>query len=198
MDSTIRASRRDPSTGLAAEIKRLRQSERLDDFEPEALTIDGETYDASLTSGCLMSDARADGVAYVEVYHLGPGEQVDAYTDWYLCRDAEAAGAFVRARWAEMVEDDPEEFRHMVGSETLIAWALGRSAGPERLAALAGKQPDALRTHVSSLTEWLDLTATAPEEELASYDGEECEVERVGSELVEKLGFVPTVAYRVN
>jgi hypothetical protein len=91
----------------------------------------------------------------------------------------------------------------MVGDETLIRWALGQNAGPGL-------------TQVNSLDKWLDLWLDTPAEHFASYDGEEHDVEGPTAEerasddeetvafvtgwdeLVEELGFTPTVAYRSN
>jgi hypothetical protein len=66
-----------------------------------------------------------------------------------------------------------------LGAETLIRWALGMPAGPGS-------------AQVCSLNEWLDLWLETPEEEL----GEEFEVVQVAEDLVERLGFVPRVAYK--
>lgn len=65
------------------------------------------------------------------------------------------------------------------------AWALGNPAGPGS-------------TQVESLEEWLDLWLDTPEEEFASYDGEEVEASEADEELIEELGFTPAVAYRHN
>ena len=91
----------------------------------------------------------------------------------------------MREYWQDMAENDPSEFTCIVGADTLIKWALGRSAGP-------GSH------HVCSLDEWLDLMAENPEGHLASYDGCECEVTHVDDEdeVVAQIGFVPEVAYR--
>ncbi len=105
-------------------------------------------------------------------------------TEWYLAKDSEAAGVAAREYWQDMAKNDPQEFTCMVGKETLVAWALGQYAGPGF-------------TQVKSLADWLDLRLDIPEEHFASWDGQECEVERVGR-LREELGFAPTVAYRHN
>lgn len=104
--------------------------------------------------------------------------------EYYLAESSEKAGEAARERWADMAENDPREFEAMVGAETLVKWCLGQYAGPGS-------------TQVKSLQEWLDLTADHPEEEFASYDGHEREVERVGR-LQDELGFCPTMAYRAN
>ena len=113
------------------------------------------------------------------------GFTVDVRTDnkygttIYIFEDEEEAGNYAREYWREMIEQDPDEAVHILGSDTLIQWALGRSAGPGS-------------SKVSSLNEWLDLYKSAPEEHFESgpYD-----IEAIGENLVEKLGFHPTVAY---
>jgi len=129
-----------------------------------------------------------------ELYHvtntrqIGYGDTVEIDTEegesFILSEDDDTAGAAARERWEDMAKNDPSEFACMVGEETLIAWALGQSAGPGN-------------THVTSLNEWLDLVATVPNEEWAGYDGQERTVDRVGK-LASELGYVPTVAYRCN
>jgi len=96
-----------------------------------------------------------------------------------LFRDREEAGKFVREYWEDFINHEtPEEVTCMLGAETLIAWALGREAGPGS-------------TKVSSLKEWLDLHIDVPEEHFE----EEYSIETIGTNLVEILGFKPTVAF---
>jgi len=83
--------------------------------------------------------------------------------EWYIFDDAESAGLRAREYWEDMVQQDPKEFTCLVGEETLVAWALGQSAGPGY-------------SKVHSLEEWLDLWLDTPEEQWASYDGNEVEV----------------------
>ena len=130
---------------------------------------------------------KIDGEIYTveEVYQGGylPIVQCDG-AEFYVAEDSEAAGKAARRYWEDRANDDAEEFACLVGRETLVAWGLGRSAGPGY-------------SQVRSLQEWLDLWLSTPEEEFASYDGDERQVNRVGRLSVE-LGFVPTVAYRHN
>ncbi len=105
--------------------------------------------------------------------------------DYYVAENPEEAGKAARQYWQDMVENDPEEFKCIVGVEALVAWALGQSYAPGTLG-------------VRSLDEWLDLHLDAPEENFASYDGEELEVSTVSPALIDDLGFTPTVAYRHN
>ena len=97
----------------------------------------------------------------------------------YVFKDEEEAGKHAREYWRELVEDDPDEAVAILGAENLIQWALGRSAGPGS-------------TKVTSLNEWLDLYKDDPSEhfEMGPY-----EIEAIGENIVEKLGFRPTVAY---
>ena len=97
----------------------------------------------------------------------------------YLFRSREEAGEWVRQYWESRINDDPEDAIQFLGAETLVRWALGQPAGPGS-------------SQVRSLQEWLDLWLDTPEEEL----GEEFEVVQVADDLVEKLGFLPKVAFR--
>ena len=139
------------------------------------ITIDGETFNSE---DCVIDvNARyaPEGGAEITI----DGEE------FLVFPDAKTAGKAARARWADMAENDPREFTCMVGESTLVAWGLGQAAGPGS-------------AKVRSLSEWLDLHLDCPEEEFASYDGEEREVEHASNALVKELGFTPTVAYRTN
>ena len=173
MDHSIRTLEREAASGDdAATLRLLRARERADGFDNESIVIDGETF-AEASLGYEISEG---------VHSITFGDDPREYI---VAESAEVAGQAARARWAEMAEHDPAEFRCMVGDQALIAWALGQPAGPGS-------------TKVTSLDAWLDLHLDTPEEEFAGYDGEHCDVERVGSELADELGFVPTVAYRTN
>ena len=103
-------------------------------------------------------------------------------TELHLFKDEEQAGEYARDYWKDFIESDPDSAVEMLGAKTLIAWALGQFAGPGT-------------TQVRSLEEWLDLYLDAPDEhfELGPYD-----IEAIGENLVEKLGFKPTVAYAMG
>lgn len=119
---------------------------------------------------------------------IGFGDGVEIETDegdFIVFEDSDAAGEAAREYWVELLENDPEEFRTIVGDENLINWALGRYAGP-------GAQK------TESLEAWLDLWLNNPEEQWASYDGEEQDVESLTSEAETDIGFIPKVAYRTN
>lgn len=132
---------------------------------------------------------RIDGELCIieEVYnheHTLPMVVLDNGRKYYLAEDAEMAGVRARGYWEDMADFHSDEFASMVGEKTLVAWALGKCAGPGS-------------TLVSSLEEWLDLWLDTPEEHFASYDGDECRVNRAGR-VCDEIGFTPTVAYRHN
>jgi len=106
------------------------------------IRIDGEFVDARVDGGYVVSEGRRE---------------------WSVFASREDAGKEARGYWADMADNDPTEFRHMVGDESLVQWALGRYAGPGS-------------TRVRSLDAWLDLWLDTPDEHFASYDGEEREV----------------------
>lgn len=137
-------------------------------LKPTRIRIDGELYNVS------------------NVYDGGylPMIETEEGCDFYLAEDSEKAGEAARKYWEDMANDDPSEFRAIIGDEALVAWALGQPYAPGSVS-------------VNSLNEWLDLVATVPEEEFAGYDSQEREVNRCGI-LANELGFMPTVAYRHN
>jgi len=101
--------------------------------------------------------------------------ELEDKTEWYFFEDHDAAGEAAREYWADMAENDPSEFACIVGEQTLIAWALNQSAGPGSV-------------QVHNLEEWLDLWLNTPEEQWASYDGEEIEGVCLSPRLCESLG----------
>lgn len=172
MDGHIRELERQAATGdprAASLLERAREriAPRLGGME---IIIDGETYEIN------------------SVYELGwnNGHCISCgRLEFHVFENAEEAGKAARAYWENMAQNDPSEFRCIVGDEALIAWALG--------------QPATTGCSVtSSLNEWLDLWLNTPEEQWGSYDNTELDVERTGADLREELGFTPTVAYRHN
>ena len=100
-------------------------------------------------------------------------------TDIMLFKTREDAGQYARQYWEDYVEcESSEEVVSLLGAETLISWALGRSAGPGT-------------SKVNNLEEWLDLYIDTPEEHFE----EEYSIEAIATNLVEILGFKPTVAF---
>ena len=150
--------------------------------EGRKLTLDGETVTISEARETWwegrMKGGRYDGERFdIRSWEV---EFEDAPGEYILFLDAEAAGKAARIYWQDKAENDPEEFRAIVGDKALIAWALGQPASPGAAT-------------VGNLAEWLDLWLDVPEEAWARYDGNECEAEyhRPGKPVV-------CVAYRTN
>jgi hypothetical protein len=97
----------------------------------------------------------------------------------HVFKDEEQAGDYAREYWRDYIEGDPASAVEILGAENLVQWALGRSAGPGM-------------TKVNSLEEWLDLYKEDPSEH---FESGPYEIEAIGQNIVEKLGFRPTVAY---
>ena len=121
-------------------------------------------------------------IGYSGVYEL----TLDDGTEWIVAPSSEVAGDAAMDYWRDMAEHDPKEFTCLVGEETLLAWALGRPAGPGN-------------TKVRNLQEWLELWRNTPEEHWGSYDSTECDAS-ICAELQEKLGYEghEVVVYRHN
>ena len=146
-----------------------------------------EDIDDGIDDGMQMTLDGDERIEVDEVRQIHPEEGSGAIVEegsreWYVFDSFESAGSFARKHWADM---PASELRCIIGDEVLVAWALGEWAGPGS-------------TQVRSLGEWFDLHKDAPEETLASYDGESCDVDSVTPALVEELGFTPVVAYRIN
>ena len=104
-------------------------------------------------------------------------------SELYLFKDEEEAGQFARDYWEDYIDhESSEDIVEMLHAETLVSWALGKLAGPGS-------------SKVRNLEEWLDLYLEAPDEhfELGPF-----EIEAIGENIVEKLGFKPTVAYSMG
>ena len=132
------------------------------------VVIDGETHEIDkLTKG------------HYELPTITIGKM-----EFYIAENSTIAGEKAREYWEEL---DPEELTCIIGTDTLVAWALGQSAGPGS-------------TAVNSLEEWLDLWLGTPEEHFATYDS--CEyVLEISDKLQQELGWdtkSDCVAYRSN
>jgi len=123
-----------------------------------------------------MSNIRIEG-EFFDVSTACGGTVCDGRMEWRLFADAEEAGKEARAHWADMVDNDPSEFRSLVGDESLVKWALGQYAGPGG-------------TKVNSLEKWLDLWLDTPAEHFASYDGREQDVEAPSAVERDRMEFV--------
>jgi hypothetical protein len=132
-----------------------------------------------------MSNIRIDGEFFDVSTSYSDTTVCDGSMEWHLFASTEDAGKAAREYWEDMAERDPTEFRTMVGDETLIAWALGRYAGPGH-------------TRVASLTEWLDLWLDTPEEHFASYDGTEASVEAPTADERERMNFIRSLGQALD
>jgi hypothetical protein len=108
--------------------------------------------------------------------------------EYHVFADRDAAGEGAADYWRDMAANDKSEFRCIVGDDALISWALGEYGGP-------GNEK------VKSLDEWFELTANYPEEQWASYDGDEIEGARFNNHFAEAMGIDDRkniVLYRCN
>ena len=135
--------------------------------------IDGEEFFVVSEDGVGSNDVGGT----VEIPRGEHGAEI------YLFKDEEEAGQFARDYWEEYIDgESSEEIVCMLGAETLVSWALGKLAGPGSV-------------KVRNLEEWLDLYLEAPDEH---FESGPFEVEAIGENIVEKLGFKPTVAYAMG
>lgn len=127
--------------------------------------------------------------------------------EYYVAEDSESAGEAAREYWEDMAQDDPKEFCYIIGEKRLVQWGMGLSD----------------KYGFDCMQDFLDATARVPEEQWAGYDGNELDVAPIlmpdgppegnddteiydeeladyqaWQELLEELGFTPTVAYRHN
>lgn len=103
---------------------------------------------------------------------------------FYVAESSDIAGVAVREYWLDMLKNDTENFRVLMGDETLVRWCLGQKGGWGKVKA-------------NTLDQWMDLQACNPAKHFALYDGEEQEA-TADDELSDALGFTPTVAYRCD
>lgn len=144
-------------------------------FNGKRLNPGSFVLDGSLEDGFYARRYSADH----HILHCGQRE----YRVFECREDAEQAA---EDYWRDLAENDPKEFTCLVGEDVLIAWGLEQEAGPGDETAC-------------SLEEWLtEVVRNNPEECFASYDGEECDIDAIAEDLVDDLGFVPTIAYRTN
>jgi hypothetical protein len=100
----------------------------------------------------------------------------------HLFKSEEEAGQEARAYWEEYIHGDREMATELLGVDTLLSWAYGELGGPGSV-------------KVKNLEEWLDLYLETPDEHFESgpYD-----IELIGENIVEELGFKPTIAYSMD
>jgi hypothetical protein len=107
-------------------------------------------------------------------------DESGSWTEIYVFKNEEDAGQCARDYWEDYIDGETsEEIVAILGADTLIAWALGREAGPGS-------------SKVKNLNEWLDLYYDAPEEH---FDSGPYQIELVAENIEEIIGFKPTVAY---
>ena len=99
----------------------------------------------------------------------------------FLFKSNKEAGQYAREYWEECIHGDRETAIEILGAETLLSWAFGEAAGPGSV-------------KTKNLEEWLDLYLDAPDEHFE----EEFSVDAIGSNIIEILGFKPTVAYSMG
>ena len=123
------------------------------------IKLEGETF--------RIEDINTEG--YLPLLEVTDG------CEYYFAESHNQAGEKAREYWEEMAFSDPEELACIIGTETLIQWGLNQYASP-------GSIP------VQNLAEWLDLWLDVPEEQWASYNGEEMEGCRLSPSACEELG----------
>lgn len=116
-------------------------------------------------------DSSADEVDKVHAYGELPMIDIGRM-EYYVAPSSEVAGDAVRARWRDMLDNDPREFRAIIGDERLIQWGMG----------------DSDEFGISSADEFIERVGEDPGEDLASYDGSEREA-RINLALAEELGW---------
>ena len=130
------------------------------------IKFDGETYEVEeIINGSYL-----------------PILQLDNGTEWYIAKDYDEAGKAAQEYWEDMAKNDPEEFRHIIGEERLLKWALNESD----------------EYGIRNLEEFLDAVESAPEETFAGYDGNLIEgIEYADDELIEELDLDETELQKV-
>lgn len=131
--------------------------------------------------------AVIDGDKYedLKVKEDGPLPMIMAGNkEWYVAQDEAAAGDAAKEYWRDIMENDPEWFRGMMGDDVLVSWSMGQPAGPGSLQA-------------RNASEWLEMWKDNPAEQWASVDGNQTDIE-VSERLREELGWDENsgVAYR--
>ena len=159
-----------PNNPTDAAILRLINHDDIDADATDTIIIGGEKYDIKTYYEMVFSSAS---VVSIETWE---GEE------FHIAPTSDDAGKVARERWADMAENDRGEFVCCIGEDRLVGWALGES--------------DSFGIH--SLEEFLDVVEQHPEEELASYDCSERDVDGCSRDVIDALGFVPGVAYRSN
>jgi len=113
---------------------------------------------------------------------------------FYVAGNREQAAEAAYKEYKDWADYAPEDFLYFIGPETIAFWHFGLKAKPKDFP---------WEEEFSSLEEWLEWVRAHPEiihgAELEGLFAErshlELEVEEADQELIDKLGFRPTVAY---
>jgi hypothetical protein len=100
----------------------------------------------------------------------------------HLFKNMEQAGKDARDYWEEYVHGDRQMAIELLGVDTLMSWAYGELGGPGSV-------------KVKNLEDWLDLYLENPDEH---FESGPFDIELIGENIVEELGFKPTVAYSME
>ena len=120
-----------------------------------------------------------------EVVNYGSLPEIRTETlEFVVAESRERAGEAAREYWEKLAQDEPKEFTCIIGEKALVAWGLGQNYAPGCVG-------------VNSLSEWLDLWLDNPEDYWGTWDGTELAVDDMAEDIVDELGFTPTVAYRL-
>ena len=98
--------------------------------------------------------------------------RLDDGTEWYIAKNYDESGKAARKYWEDIIRDDPEEFRCIIGEKRLLKWALNESD----------------EFGICNLEEFLEKVEDCPEETFATYDGNIIEgIEDIDDELADEL-----------
>ncbi len=109
-----------------------------------------------------LDNKLVEVVNYYDNGYGGYGMVCDNGCEYNVFPDRETAEKASSKYWRDMCENDKEEFVAIIGVKTLLAWAMGESAGPGSC-------------KCKSLEDWFDMTEDYPEEQWTPYDHEEIE-----------------------
>lgn len=133
--------------------------------------------------------------------------------EFYVAEDSESAGEATAKYYQDMAHNDPKEFIALIGEERMVGWAIGQgdsfgiSSFKHFLDAVAEVPEeqwagyDGIEREVEEIEEPEEveepLDGNADTNEYDAYLERKAKFEG-WEELIEELGFTPTVAYRHN
>ena len=166
-----------------------------DDTAPDAEPVEQEgvedeyNYDVSPRDMVIKYDGENYEVKEILSGSYLPMLQTEGDMEFYISPDEETAGQAAKERWEDMMQNDPEEFATIIGTERLVQWAMGQSDS----------------YGISSAREFLEVISTVPEEEFASYDSvaadgqiTEAVANKLGHEFNVKNGWADCIIFRNN